>query len=74
MNRENQVSDDGNQEVYGIPTSILVRERVRSVACGAHHSLAVCTTGSVYAWGLNDKGQSVPSVKVLIFFFFFFLV
>ena len=65
LNRENQVSDSPD-EAIGVPCSILVRERVRTVACGTHHSLAACTTGSVYAWGLNERGQCVPSAKTAV--------
>ncbi len=56
LNREHQVceADDG---VIGVPVSIPIVERVRVVACGSHHSLVVCTTGSVFAWGWNEQGQ-----------------
>ncbi|MDZ7815312.1 MAG: hypothetical protein U5N86_04675 [Planctomycetota bacterium] len=30
---------------------------VISLAAGAAHSLALCSDGSVYAWGYNDDGQ-----------------
>ena len=31
---------------------------VASVACGSFHSLAVCSNGTVIAWGNNDLGQT----------------
>lgn len=61
LNREHQVSSD-LEEAIGIPVSIPVLERVRNVACGTHHSLAVCTTGNVFAWGWNEKGQCLGKV------------
>ncbi len=57
LNREHQVSEAG-EEVVSVPAAIPIVERVRMVACGAHHSLVVCTTGSVFAWGWNERGQA----------------
>ncbi|MES1910279.1 MAG: hypothetical protein MHM6MM_002903 [Cercozoa sp. M6MM] len=34
-----------------------VAERVRSVACGREHSVAVTSSGSVYSWGSSPRGQ-----------------
>eukprot|EP00742_Colponemidia_sp_Colp-10_P002375 GILJ01002532.1.p1 GENE.GILJ01002532.1~~GILJ01002532.1.p1 ORF type:complete len:312 (+),score=22.25 GILJ01002532.1:323-1258(+) len=31
--------------------------RIQSVSCGAQHSLALCSTGSVYSWGYGALGQ-----------------
>jgi alpha-tubulin suppressor-like RCC1 family protein len=31
--------------------------RIRSVACGSHHTVAVAENGSLYAWGKNSNGQ-----------------
>ncbi len=56
LNREHQVSEAGD-EIVSIPVAIPIVERIRMVACGAHHSLVVCTTGSVFAWGWNERGQ-----------------
>ena len=30
---------------------------VLQVACGAHHTLALCDNGDVYAWGSNEEMQ-----------------
>ncbi len=30
---------------------------VQTIACGGNHSVAVSTSGAVYAWGKNDHGQ-----------------
>lgn len=32
-------------------------KRIRSVACGEHHSMAVGETGDVYVWGRAKEGQ-----------------
>jgi alpha-tubulin suppressor-like RCC1 family protein len=38
-------------------TSALYGKTVVAIAAGAYHSLALCSDGSIAAWGLNDNGQ-----------------
>jgi hypothetical protein len=47
------------QRVYSDPTPVaaLARVRVRSVAAGSCHSLALGWDGLVYSWGENEFGQ-----------------
>jgi alpha-tubulin suppressor-like RCC1 family protein/uncharacterized protein (DUF2345 family) len=41
------------------PTQILVAgPRVKAVATGEHHTLALTSTGAVWAWGENENGQT----------------
>ncbi|KAH3763996.1 RCC1 domain [Pelomyxa schiedti] len=35
----------------------LFKQTVVSLACGAYHTVALTEQGSVYTWGLGDKGQ-----------------
>uniref|UniRef100_A0A8C1QZ27 Regulator of chromosome condensation (RCC1) and BTB (POZ) domain containing protein 2 n=1 Tax=Cyprinus carpio TaxID=7962 RepID=A0A8C1QZ27_CYPCA len=35
----------------------LISKRVKEVACGSHHTIALTTEGEVYAWGYNNSGQ-----------------
>ncbi|KAM4602289.1 RCC1 and BTB domain-containing protein 1 isoform 3-T4 [Polymixia lowei] len=38
-------------------TTNLQNKRVRDVACGSHHSMALTQDGEVFAWGYNNCGQ-----------------
>ncbi|KAM9333946.1 RCC1 and BTB domain-containing protein 1 isoform 3-T3 [Symphorus nematophorus] len=38
-------------------TSNLQNKKVREVACGSHHSMALTQDGEVFAWGYNNCGQ-----------------
>src|SRR5258706_608752 len=40
-----------------LPASIFGLDRVRSIAAGAHHMLALRVDGTVWAWGANNAGQ-----------------
>ncbi len=35
----------------------LVGKTIQSIACGAYTSYAVATTGEIFSWGKNDRGQ-----------------
>ncbi len=37
--------------------SALAGKQVAAIAAGTHHSLALCTDGTLAAWGANDAGQ-----------------
>ena len=37
--------------------SVLSNKTVMAIAAGGHHSLALCSDGTVAAWGYNDYGQ-----------------
>ena len=55
-------NNDQNGSIFQIPVQIstfgsLVSKVVTSIACGAHHSIAIDTTGSLHAWGNNLYGQ-----------------
>eukprot|EP01133_Synstelium_polycarpum_P003455 gene3455-3929_t len=45
-----------------IGESLLV-ERVVQMSCGAYHTVALTSDGSVYTWGLNDFGQCGPESR-----------
>lgn len=49
----------GNKENTSFPTIIKKFEgiRIRQMAGGEHHSIAVTEDGQVYCWGRNDEGQ-----------------
>lgn len=52
--------EDSNPEHFNLmPTLLqdLVHLRVRSIAAGANHILALCDDGEVYAWGSGEQGQ-----------------
>ena len=36
----------------------LHKREIKSIACGAYHSFAIDTDNQVYAWGLNNFGQT----------------
>ncbi len=38
-------------------TSVLAGKTVVTIAAGSYHSLALCSDGTVAAWGYNDDGQ-----------------
>jgi regulator of chromosome condensation len=38
---------------FGLP-----RHQIKDIACGSYHNFAVHKNGSVYAWGLNNYGQT----------------
>jgi E3 ubiquitin-protein ligase HERC1 len=49
----------GATAIFSEPTPVaaITGVRVRSVAAGCNHSLALGWDGRVYSWGLNDRGQ-----------------
>ena len=36
----------------------LSKYKIKDIACGAYHSFAIDTENRVYAWGLNNFGQT----------------
>jgi alpha-tubulin suppressor-like RCC1 family protein len=51
-NKERQLGlGDGTPSVVATPTRVAAPEAVTSVAVGARHSLAVTSSGALYAWG-----------------------
>lgn len=62
-NGEGQLGDGTRMErrvpvaVNVEPTSALYGKMVVAIAAGAHHSLALCSDGSVIGWGFNSRGQ-----------------
>ncbi|XP_063067655.1 RCC1 and BTB domain-containing protein 1 [Engraulis encrasicolus] len=51
---------NGNTNQGVAPTLVthnLQNKRIREVACGSHHSMAVTSEGELYAWGYNNCGQ-----------------
>jgi alpha-tubulin suppressor-like RCC1 family protein len=42
---------------YQPPMKALELDRVKAIAAGSHHSLALLEEGTVYAWGYNGYGQ-----------------
>jgi alpha-tubulin suppressor-like RCC1 family protein len=53
----NGTSEDSDVPVKVLLTGSLAGKSVVSVAVGGMHSLAVCSDGSVLAWGSNSYGQ-----------------
>jgi alpha-tubulin suppressor-like RCC1 family protein len=62
-NREGELGDNSTTErhapvsVNTAPGSALYGRRVVALAGGAYHSLALCSDGTVAAWGKNTDGQ-----------------
>lgn len=47
-----------NQGMSPVPVSgNMLGKKVREVACGSHHSMALTHDGEVFAWGYNNCGQ-----------------
>jgi regulator of chromosome condensation len=45
-----------------LPATVFLPHNIVSISCGAYHSFAVNVKGRVYAWGLNNYGQTgVPN-------------
>jgi alpha-tubulin suppressor-like RCC1 family protein/phosphodiesterase/alkaline phosphatase D-like protein len=68
-------TDDNSAIPYGLPlpmdmTGVLAGKTIRAMAAGDEHYLALCTDGTLAAWGTNSAGQlgnngaSSPSVPV----------
>lgn len=39
------------------PIKMLKTKPVVDVACGGYHTIAICRTGEVYAWGSGNYGE-----------------
>ena len=53
----NNSATDSSVPVAVITTGVLAGKTVIAVAAGERHSLALCSDGSVAAWGGNNEGQ-----------------
>jgi len=53
----NDSTTDSNEPVLVTQSGVLVGKTVVSVAAGASHSLALCSDGTVAAWGSNGNGE-----------------
>ena len=49
--------------IYQPPVKALDLERVKAIAAGSHHSLALLEDGTVWAWGYNGYGQLGDGTK-----------
>ncbi len=62
LNTNGQLGNDGTSQST-VPVTVttlsgaLQGKTVVSVAAGGHHSLALCSDGTVASWGLNSNGQ-----------------
>lgn len=61
LNANGQLGNNSTTE-SPVPVSVSIpgvpaTRKVISLAAGASHSLALCSDGTVYAWGLNTNGQ-----------------
>ena len=56
----------GHGDIYPVKEPCLVEAlagiRVKAIACGNWHSLALSEYGDVYSWGWNEHGQLGPSL------------
>jgi alpha-tubulin suppressor-like RCC1 family protein/phosphodiesterase/alkaline phosphatase D-like protein len=53
---------DGTTQAASVPVAInmtgtLAGKRIASLAAGQYHTLALCTDGTLAAWGYNNRGQ-----------------
>jgi alpha-tubulin suppressor-like RCC1 family protein/phosphodiesterase/alkaline phosphatase D-like protein len=53
---------DGTVQVAPVPVAVrmtgsLAGKRIASLAAGQYHTLALCTDGTLAAWGYNNRGQ-----------------
>lgn len=46
-----------NNPITVSPVGALIGKQVVSIAAGANHSFALCSDGTVAAWGYNDEGE-----------------
>ena len=61
-NADGQVGDGSGLSYRRVPVAVeqagvLAGKRVVSIAAGTSHSIALCSDGTVVAWGKNDSGQ-----------------
>ena len=56
-NEWGQVGCGSNDNIITVPTKIEIFLRVKAIACGDYHSLALTNGRSVLSWGKNEFGQ-----------------
>ncbi len=60
-NLNGQLGDNSTSErlvpVSVVGTGVLAGKKVAAIAAGGYHCLALCTDGTVAAWGYNNSGQ-----------------
>jgi hypothetical protein len=58
-NRVGQCGNGTNEEIAELPFKVKINENsdIKSIVCGAEHSLVLYGNGIVYGWGYNHFGQ-----------------
>lgn len=56
-NDRGQLGHSSDQHFIPVPLEIGLPDEISSISAGEKHSLAVSTSGEVWAWGSNDCGQ-----------------
>jgi alpha-tubulin suppressor-like RCC1 family protein len=56
--------DEKGKHPRPTPINAMAGVRMRSVAAGIYHNLALRWDGRVYSWGNNDRGQQGPEDKL----------
>ena len=47
---------DEQTELFNFPSRVFFQEKVKMVACGSEHSIAITNSG-IYSWGVGDGGR-----------------
>ena len=59
----------GNVDTQYFPVLIENLPKIKSVACGKSHSLALAYNGKLYGWGNNEQGQlALPKKRRTAFY------
>ena len=54
--RKREGVPDEQMELFNFPSRVLLKEKVKKVACGSEHSIALTSSG-IYSWGVGDGGR-----------------